>query len=76
VGVDWSDPSNAAAHAFVRRYGWTFPVLSDPDGVAGSRYGITGLPIGFVLNAGGKIVARLIGEQTLTQLREALSAAR
>lgn len=71
VGVDWSD-GLAGARAFVRRYGWSFPVLRDPQGTVGERYGINGLPTTFVLDSHGRIVETLRGPQTATSLREAL----
>jgi thiol-disulfide isomerase/thioredoxin len=72
VAVDWSDSSHYAL-ALVRRYGWSFPVLSDPSGTAGSAYGIQGLPTAFVLNARGEIVERLLGPQTVSSLVRAVS---
>lgn len=74
VGVDWSD-GIAGARAFVRRYGWTFPVLRDAEGTVGNRYGLSGLPTTFVLNSSGRIVERLPGPQTESSVREALRAA-
>lgn len=71
VGVDWSDGLDGA-RAFVHRYGWSFPVLRDPQGTAGDRYGLSGLPTAFVLDSGGRIVERLPGPQTESSLREAL----
>jgi cytochrome c biogenesis protein CcmG/thiol:disulfide interchange protein DsbE len=74
VGVDWND-GLAAARAFVRRYGWSFPVLRDPAGTVGDRYGLSGLPTTFVLDSAGRIVERLPGPQSAASLREALQAA-
>jgi cytochrome c biogenesis protein CcmG/thiol:disulfide interchange protein DsbE len=74
VAVDWSD-SRSSALAFVHRFGWGFPVLFDPNGVAGYAYGIQGLPAAFVLDADGRIVQRLIGPQTLASLRRAVATA-
>lgn len=75
VGVDYTDQTDAA-RSFLHSYGWTFPVLSDPDGVFGARYGFSGLPTTVVLDAGGRIVQTLRGPQTEQDLREALDAAR
>jgi len=72
IGVDWNDPSTSNARAFVRRYGWTFPILSDPAGSVGDTYGLRGLPTTFVLDAQGRIAATLQGEQTEKSLSEAL----
>ena len=71
VGVDYSD-GQAPARSYLRRFGWTFPVLSDPDGVYGTRYGIDGLPNAFLLDSRGRIVGVLRGPQTLGSLRAAV----
>ena len=72
VGVDWND-SAGPARAFVRKHGWTFPVLSDPSGQVGVDYGVTiGLPTSFVLDPQGRIVERFLGPQSESTLRRAL----
>jgi cytochrome c biogenesis protein CcmG, thiol:disulfide interchange protein DsbE len=74
VGVDYTD-QNGAAQAFIRQYGWTFPVLSDPNGVYGARYGFSGLPTTVVLDSRGRIAETLRGPQTVSDLRQALKVA-
>jgi cytochrome c biogenesis protein CcmG/thiol:disulfide interchange protein DsbE len=74
VAIDWSD-NRRDALAFIGRYGWSFPVLADPNGKAGYAYGIQGLPSAFVLDAQGRIVRRLIGPQTLINLLRAVRQA-
>lgn len=74
VGVDYTDRADAARE-FVRKYGWTFPILSDPDGVYGARYRFSGLPTTVVLDPQGRIVETLRGPQTVEDLRQALSSA-
>ena len=71
VGVDWSD-SESGARAFIRRYRWRFPNLRDSDGTAGDAYGITGLPTTFVLDAHGRVKAKLAGPQTVESLTRAI----
>jgi cytochrome c biogenesis protein CcmG, thiol:disulfide interchange protein DsbE len=73
VGVDYTD-QEGAARSFLRRYGWTFPVLSDPDGGRGARYGLSGLPTTVVLDPRGRIVQTLQGPQTTTDLQRALES--
>jgi cytochrome c biogenesis protein CcmG/thiol:disulfide interchange protein DsbE len=75
VAVDWSD-SRSYAVAFVHRYKWFFPVLSDPNGRAGYAYGIQGLPVTFVLDARGRIRRRLIGPQPPARLVRVVEAVR
>ncbi len=48
VGVDWSDPLSADARSFVRRYGWTFPVLRDAGRQGGQRLRAGHRPAGHV----------------------------
>ncbi|MBA3865347.1 MAG: TlpA family protein disulfide reductase [Solirubrobacterales bacterium] len=74
VGVDYTDKSSGA-RAFIHEYGWTFPVLEDPDGIYGARYEFSGLPTTVVLNSRGRIVETLRGPQTAAQLRVALDSA-
>jgi cytochrome c biogenesis protein CcmG/thiol:disulfide interchange protein DsbE len=72
VGVDWDDVEGPA-RAFVRKNGWTFPVLSDASGAVGESYGVeTGLPTSFVLDPEGRIVNAFLGPQSEKTLRRAL----
>ena len=74
IAVDWNDPSTADARAFVRRYGWSFPVLRDGDGLAGDRFGLRGLPTTYLLDRSGMIALTLTGEQTEQSLSSALQS--
>lgn len=76
VGVNWSDPSLAGAKAFVRRFGWTFPNLRDPDETSGQKYGVSGLPTTYAIDSSGHIRDTLRGPQTQASLAQALAAAR
>ncbi len=71
VGVDYTDQSGPA-RSFIHQYGWTFPVLSDPDGTFGARYGFNGLPTTVVLDSQGRIVEVLSGPQSAADLHRAL----
>jgi cytochrome c biogenesis protein CcmG/thiol:disulfide interchange protein DsbE len=71
VAVDWDD-AGGPARAFVRKHGWTFPVLADTAGTAGEKYGLVGLPTSFVLDSQGRIVATFRGPQSEARLRQAL----
>jgi cytochrome c biogenesis protein CcmG, thiol:disulfide interchange protein DsbE len=73
VGVDWNDSENDA-RAFVKKYGWRFPVLRDGSGAVGNNYGLTGLPSTFILNRQGRIVNVLHGPQTAQQIKTKLDA--
>lgn len=74
VGVDWSDPSVASARAFIRHYGWTFPVLRDGEGLVGNAYRLPVLPTTFVLDGKGRIRGELRGPQNEASLQRALQA--
>jgi cytochrome c biogenesis protein CcmG/thiol:disulfide interchange protein DsbE len=75
VGVDWSDPSLAGARAFVKRFGWTFSNLRDPDETSGQKFGVSGLPTTYAIDASGRIRETLRGPQTQATLAQALASA-
>ena len=75
VGVDYGESAAALPRAFVRRYRWSFPTLSDPDAVAGEEYHVRTLPTTFAVDSRGRIVATLNGPQTEQSLARALAAA-
>jgi cytochrome c biogenesis protein CcmG/thiol:disulfide interchange protein DsbE len=74
VGVDYTDRAGSA-RSFIHKYGWTFPVLSDPNGTYGARYAFSGLPTTVVLDSRGRIVETLRGPQTVADLQGALESA-
>jgi cytochrome c biogenesis protein CcmG, thiol:disulfide interchange protein DsbE len=71
VGVDYSDVSSSGL-TFVHEHHWSFPILSDPKGFAGEKYGIVGLPTTFVLDSRAHIVKRLTGPQSTASILAAL----
>jgi len=75
VGVDYGESALAQPRAFVHRYRWSFPILTDADAIAGDAYEVHVLPTTFVLNAHGRISATLSGPQTEQSLAHALAAA-
>jgi cytochrome c biogenesis protein CcmG, thiol:disulfide interchange protein DsbE len=75
VGVNYTD-QEGAAKSFIKAYGWTFPVLSDPNGIFGARYPFTGLPATVAIDAKGRIVQTLRGPQTAKDLRRTLNEAK
>jgi cytochrome c biogenesis protein CcmG, thiol:disulfide interchange protein DsbE len=61
LGIDTLD-SPTAAMAFVRQYGLTYPVASDPAGSAANSYGVPGLPVTFFLaDSGHRIIGVNVG---------------
>jgi peroxiredoxin len=75
IGVNFTDDEKGA-RSFARYYGWRFPNLFDPEGTAGSRYGVHALPTTFILDPRGRIAKTLYGPQTASRLRDALESAR
>jgi peroxiredoxin len=64
--------SHAATAKAVRRHGWTIPVAYDADGAVGGLYGISACPLLELVDRGGTVAQRLIGEHWLN--RGALAA--
>lgn len=75
VGIAYGENASSAPRAFVRRYRWTFPNLSDPDAHAGEKFGVVVLPSTFVIDARGRISETLRGPQTEQSLAHALATA-
>ncbi len=75
VGIDYGESESGPPRAFLRRYGWTFPNLSDPRLSTASAYDVANLPGTFVIDARGRIRQRLYGPQTEASLTRALRAA-
>jgi peroxiredoxin len=81
LAVSEDEGGAALVKAFVEQMKITFPVLLDPDGEVGRKYGIWGFPESFLLDREGRIVERVIGPRdwaSPTQIAqiEALLAAR
>jgi thiol-disulfide isomerase/thioredoxin len=75
VGVDYGESALTLPRAFVHRYRWSFPTLSDPDLLAAEAYRVRVLPTTFAIDSRGRIVATLSGPQTEQSLARALAAA-
>ncbi len=57
LGVD-TDDEQGAALKFISKYGITYQVVSDVNGVVAAKYGVPGLPVTIFLSATGK---RILG---------------
>ncbi len=75
VGVDDNDPVASHVRAFIGRYHWTFPLLSDPDSIASDAYSVADLPSVVIIDAKGRIVAHDYGPQTVASLDHAVASA-
>ena len=73
VGVDTRD-NDAAARAFERNYGITYPSFRDPDGKLLLRFNgripLSAVPSTVLIDRDGRIAARVIGATTYTTLSE------
>ena len=73
VGIDTRD-NDAAAKAFERNYGITYPSLRDPDGKLllgfNGRIPLSAVPSTVIVDRDGRIAARIIGRTTYTTLSE------
>ena len=74
VGLDESDVLGNAM-SFTRAGGVTYPVGWDPQSSAASAYGVDALPQTFFLNARHRIVDRIFGAVTLTELDKGIKLA-
>jgi cytochrome c biogenesis protein CcmG/thiol:disulfide interchange protein DsbE len=76
VGMDIWDAEDDARD-FLEQYGVTYTVGHDGSGSVAVDYGVSGVPETFVIDAQGRIVARLPGEvRSLDQLRGMVAEAR
>jgi thiol-disulfide isomerase/thioredoxin len=70
LGVNSQD-SASEAPGFAQEHGFTWPSIEDRSGSLAERFCIIGLPCTFVVDAGGQVVFRKLGEVS----REELDAA-
>jgi len=71
LGVDYRD-DQAAARAYEREFGITYPSVYDPGGVLAFHYQLAGLPTTFIIDGAGRIVYRFVGYTDAAILRDAL----
>jgi thiol-disulfide isomerase/thioredoxin len=67
TGIDPNRP-NYPPDAWLRREGWTVPVIVDPTNSAASAYGLSAYPFWVFIGPDGKVVARAVGEMTIPDL--------
>ncbi len=73
LGIDIEDTRHDA-RAFVRRFGLGYPSIFDDKAAMATKLGFFGLPTAYLVDARGRIAAKLIGKQTEAKLRLALQA--
>ena len=60
---------NSAVRSYINRQGFTAPVIVDPDGEISHRYGVTGVPVTFILDSTGDIAFANVGYMSETGMR-------
>jgi thiol-disulfide isomerase/thioredoxin len=66
--------SRAAARRFVRRYGWTFPIVYDPTDHLAYRFGLLGQPTTFVIDQQGRIAWSHAGQISSATIAHVVSS--
>jgi cytochrome c biogenesis protein CcmG/thiol:disulfide interchange protein DsbE len=74
IGVDFQD-SRRWGRDFQKKFGLTYRSVFDGDSRIKNRYGVTGVPETFVLDAEGNITAKLIGATDVATLDNLISGA-
>jgi len=62
IGVDYRD-SASAGNEYLRRFGVTYPSVSDPQGTLGTRFNVPYLPATILVDGTGQLHYRLVGAQ-------------
>jgi cytochrome c biogenesis protein CcmG/thiol:disulfide interchange protein DsbE len=75
IGVVYDD-TTAAARAFEKSAGATWPTVVDPGGQIALRYGVRGPPETFLISPSGTVVAHLDSSVTVADLDQQIAAAR
>ncbi|WP_028784578.1 thiol-disulfide oxidoreductase ResA [Thalassobacillus devorans] len=68
LAVDVGEPK-LTVQAFVDRKGMTFPVLLDKDSQLMDAYGISPIPVTFLIDENGKVVDRITAGMTEEEIR-------
>lgn len=64
------------AREFIREFELDFPQVRDPTNATARRWGVTGIPETFFINAKGEVVGHVIGTVTTEQLDAGAKAAK
>lgn len=63
VAISSDEEGEDAVNPFIEKLGVTFPILLDPDKAIATTYGALNLPLSFLLNREGQVIAGSIGER-------------
>jgi cytochrome c biogenesis protein CcmG, thiol:disulfide interchange protein DsbE len=72
IGVDISDTAKSAPRRFTQKYGWSFPVIWDPDQHLVDPFHIDGQPSMILIDGTGKLALLEQGEAPIAQYRKAI----
>ena len=61
LAVSLDAGSQAPVEAFVKEFGFTFPILLDSSGASSRAYRVFGLPTSFLIDWNGRLVGREVG---------------
>ncbi|MFO7602416.1 MAG: protein disulfide oxidoreductase [Gammaproteobacteria bacterium] len=61
VTVAMNSGGEDAIEQYLEEHGLSFPVIVDPDGALARRFGVSGVPTGFIIDRHGQIRFREIG---------------
>jgi thiol-disulfide isomerase/thioredoxin len=71
IGVD-QEEDLAPISDFVQRYGLTYPIFLDSDGITHTAMGVRYIPTSFIVDSHGIVRARITGAITLAQMEQAV----
>ena len=66
VAISSDVEGRSIVEPFIESLGVTFPVLLDPDGQVSAAYGANNLPVSFLLDRDGRVVAAAVGVVIVT----------
>ena len=72
VGVDIGDTSKPTARAFLRKYGWKFPVIWDPNQHLINPFTVDGQPTMILIDRRGNLALKVPGQHSMAEYRTAI----
>ncbi len=63
LAVSTDNGGESRIKSFARRLKLTFPILLDPDSQASDLYQVSGIPVSFLIDRQGRIVAHVLGSK-------------
>ena len=63
VAISSDEEGESTVAPFIEKLGVTFPILLDTDKAVSTVYGAKNLPLSFILNRNGEVIAGAVGER-------------